>query len=330
MKKILAIAVATAISAPAMADLTLGGTYAFGYTNVDYDTPTTTYAIGSNTAGTAPTYTGTSNDTGSGFGTDTAAISLAAEHEFNGITVKGGISAGGLTRGSSAVTGENAFMSLSGDFGTVYMGEIEAGSGIRALGTAGAPVNNMEGEILGAAANIATIKYTAPAMGPVTLSVGSAQATGMGKGDDESSQSIAADVSVGMIKAKADYTTWQDDSSTDDRVRVSAMATFGMVSVGAGYENRNYVSNVVGSKERNQATMGVKVALSDATSIGAAYAKTETDAANSERNGYTVGFSHSLSSNMTLSGNYSDWEAQTSATTQNDAHKTNLVLSYSF
>ncbi len=35
MKKILAIAVVAAIAAPAMADMTIGGTYAFSYQAVD-------------------------------------------------------------------------------------------------------------------------------------------------------------------------------------------------------------------------------------------------------------------------------------------------------
>jgi hypothetical protein len=295
MKKILAIAVATAISAPAMADMTIGGTYAFGYTD---------------TAGDG------------GFGTDTAAISISASDELmEGVSIAGGISAGGLTRGASSVTGENAYMKLSGDFGSVTLAEVESGSGIRGLGQAGAPVNNMEGEILGAASNVTLIKYVAPAMGNVTVDLTHAQTTGMGTGDDTASNGIGATVKAGMFTVRADYTGWADDSSTDDRVRLSAKATFGAVSVGYGYEDRNY-SN---STERTNTILGLNYALSDATSVGAAVATTETTGS-AELSGTTVGLSHALSGNVSLSANYSDWE--TSATA--DEQKTNVILAYSF
>ena len=309
MKKILAIAVATAISAPAMADMTIGATYAFGYTNVEYDVPAAA-----------------ADDSGSGFGTDTAAINVSASTEVNGYTVTGKISAGGLTRGS-AVTGENAELTVSGDFGKVQAGEYELGSGIRALGTAGAPVNNMEGEILGAAANKAMVKYTAPAMGPVTLSVNMAQTLGMGTGDDTASTGVAAAISMGAVSAKVDYTSWQDNVTTaDDRIRAAVKVDLGSFAIGAGVDNTDAPNG--GTTEYTVA--GVNYIVSDATSVGVAYAKKETKAssgaATTSVDGYTVGFTTALSSNVSLNGNFSEWE--TSATA--DANKTNLIVSYSF
>jgi hypothetical protein len=296
MKKILAIAVATAISAPAMADMTIGGSYAFGYTDTAGD---------------------------SGFGTDTAAISISASDEvMEGVSIAAGISAGGFTRGASSVTGENAYMKLSGDFGSVTLAEVEAGSGIRGLGQAGAPVNNMEGEILGAAANVTIIKYVAPAMGAVTVDATHAQATGMGTGDDTSSNGLGATAKLGMVTVRADYTDWAEDSSTDDRTRVSAQLALGALTVGAGFENRSYDS----ANDRDQSIVGVSYALNDATKVGAVAVSTDTGTAATDLSGYSVGFSHSLSGNVSLSANYSDWE--TSATA--DEQKTNVVLAYSF
>ena len=294
MKKILAIAVATAIAAPAMADMTIGGTYAFGYTE---------------TAGDG------------GFGTDTAAISVSGAGEvMEGVAIKAGISAGGLTRGASAVTGENAYMTLSGDFGAVTLAEVESGSGIRGLGQAGAPVNNMEGEILGAASNVTLIKYVLPAMGAVTVDLSHAQTTGMGTGDDTGSNGIGATAKLGMVTARADYTAWAQDATTDDRVRVSAKADLGSFAVGYGYEDRNYSNNT----ERTNSIIGVSTTVGS-TAVGAAYVTTETTGA-AELSGWTVGLSQAIGGGLSLSANYSDWEA--SATT--DETKTNVILAYSF
>ena len=324
MKKILAIAVATAISAPAMADMTIGGTYAFGYTDTAGD---------------------------SGFGTDTAAISISASDEvMEGVSIAGGISAGGLTRGASSVTGENAYMKLSGDFGSVTLAEVEAGSGIRGLGQAGAPVNNMEGEILAAAANVTLVKYVAPAMGAVTVDVTHAQATGMGTGDDTGFISLGATAKLGAVTLRADYTDWSKDATTDDRTRVSAQVALGALTVGAGFESRAYeataataavqgVFNADGTvtaaaeavaatvdRDRDQSILGVSYALNDATKVGAVAVSTDSGTAATDLSGYSVGFSHSLSGNVSLSANYSDWE--TSATA--DEQKTNVILAYSF
>jgi hypothetical protein len=323
MKKILAIAVATAIAAPAMADMTIGGTYAFGYTE---------------TAGT------------SGFGTDTAAISVSGSGEvMDGVSVKAGISAGGMTRGASAVTGENAYMSLSGDFGTAYMGEVEAGSGIRSLGQAGAPVNTMEGEILGAAGNVTLIKYTAPAFGNVVADVSYAQATGMGAGEDAGSYGIGATATFGIVKVRADYTDWEKNAANTQRTRLSAQLDLGALKVGAGTETRGYKATsavtavaygfdatgavtgttAVAAKaayDRTNTIVGASYALSDATTVGAVVVSTDSETAATDLSGYSVGFAHNLGGNVSLSANYSDWETSQTAKEQ----KTNVILAYSF
>ena len=324
MKKILAIAVATAIAAPAMADMTIGGTYAFGYTE---------------TAGDG------------GFGTDTAAISVSGAGEvMEGVAIKAGISAGGLTRGASSVTGENAYMTLSGDFGAVTLAEVESGSGIRGLGQAGAPVNNMEGEILGAAGNVTLIKYVLPAMGAVTVDLSHAQPTGMGTGDDTGSNGIGASATFGALSVRADYTAWANDATTDDRTRVSAKLALGALTLGAGYETRRYdavsaVSAVAYSLnsttgaitgttavaaanayDRVNTIVGASYAVNEATTVGAVAVATDSETAATDLSGYSVGVSHTLGGGLSLSANYSDWE--TSATASEN--KTNVILAYSF
>jgi hypothetical protein len=299
MKKILAIAVATAISAPAMADMTIGGTYAFGYTDTAGD---------------------------SGFGTDTAAISIAASGEVvEGVSIKAGISAGGFTRGADAVTGENAYMTLSGDFGSVTLAEVESGSGIRGLGQAGAPVNNMEGEVLGAAGNISILKYVAPAMGAVKLDVAYAGSPAMGSGEEKGVYVFGATANLGNVTVRADYSDWESAASSVDRTRLSAQIALGALTLGAGVESRTYVDSATTTAgDRDNSILGASYAVSDATKVGVVYTDaTESDG--TEKDGYSLGMSHAFGGNLSLSANYSDWDVDAAS-----ENKTNVILAYSF
>ena len=219
-------------------------------------------------------------------------------------------------------------MKLSGDFGSVTLAEVEAGSGIRGLGQAGAPVNNMEGEILAAAANVTLVKYVAPAMGAVTVDVTHAQATGMGTGDDTGSNGIGASATFGAVKVRADYTDWASDATTNDRVRVSAsFAVTDALTVGYGYESREYsATSSAAAYDRDNTILGVAYAVSADTKVGAVYTTTDSGTAATDLTGYSVGFSQSLGGGLALSANYSDWEtSQTASET-----KTNVILAYSF
>jgi hypothetical protein len=326
MKKILAIAVATAIAAPAMADMTISGTYAYGWSNVDYETPTSTLSYATPTAANTVKTASSSNDTGSGFGVDTAAITVKASETLeNGMNVAASMTFDGITDGDG-VKGAASSLTLSGDFGTISMSNVEAGSPTRAMASVGAPVNNMEGEVLGAAVGGTSILgYTAPAMGDVTISaslVEAGQAAGeMGAGDDTSSSTVGAKYSANGLMVSADYTVWQDNSTYDDRTRLAATYGMGAIAVGYGYQK---VNDTDGS-DKVETTAGVSYQVSEATKVGAVYVTAE-DSASDKLSGYSVGFSTAIAGNVTLSGNYSDWETSAAA----DATKTNVVLAYSF
>jgi hypothetical protein len=289
MKKILAIAVATAIAAPAMADMTIGGTVAVGYQAVD--------------------------SADSGFGVDTAALSISGKTEVNGVAIAANMNVGGLAR-DAGVAGENASLVASGDFGSVLVGALEIGSGIRGLGQAGAPVNNMEGEILGAAVNLDIVKYTTPAMGPVKGYIIQAGGTGLATGDTGAVYVYGATGNLAGVTFAADYSDFT--SNNTDRTRVSAKYTAGAVTVGAGYETRDYVTY-----DRVQTIMGLNYAASDALNVGAVY--TTTDDQTTTRNGYSVGLSNNLGGGVSVSANYASWEGTTA-----DDNKTTVLVAYSF
>lgn len=335
-KQIIALAVAGAISAPAMADITLGADFAFGYEST------------SNSAD--------GTDDG-GFGWDTSEINLSSKTELdNGMTVSGSLGAEGFSRGST-VTGLNSSLAVSGDFGTIRGAVVEAGSGIRGLGGAGAPVNNMEGEVLIPAVNIDSVSYTTPMFGPVNIYVGHAEGgTTLGSGETGSSQQIGANLKVGMLTAKGDYTAWQDNSTSDDRIRVSAKVDLGSVAIGAGYEVRNFENGTIANaapytgdatptaaqsailtaiegtlKERTNTIVGISAPISDMTTLGLNYVEAEWEFSGNggttlEAKGWTVGIEHALSSNLSILANYSDWEDVLS----NDNTKTSILAAYSF
>ena len=178
-----------------------------------------------------------------GFGVDTSSVTFAASEDLGGgMSVSGSMTIGGINR-SSSITGENYAMTLNaGSMGSFSFQNVESGSGIRGIGSAGAPVNNMEGEILGAAANINVAKYTLPAMiDGVALSVNHVSGnTGMGAGDsngDSTSNGIAVDYAAGALTAKVDYTNYQVNSAGyTSKTRIAASYDMGMATVGFGSE----------------------------------------------------------------------------------------------
>ena len=220
MKKTLIALAAVAVTGAASAQVTLSGGFAYGYQTEK-----------------------SNNVTAKGFGVDTAAFTMAASEDLGGgLKLSGAMALGGLTRGDTP-TGENFTMALSGGFGSLLLGQIEIGSGIRGLASAGAPVNNMEGEILAGAANINVAKYTLPAMiDGVALSVNHVSGnTGMGAGDsngDSTSNGIAVDYAAGALTAKVDYTNYQVNSAGyTSKTRIAASYDMGMATVGFGSES---------------------------------------------------------------------------------------------
>ena len=179
-----------------------------------------------------------------GFGVDTSSVTFAASEDLGGgMSVSGSMTIGGINR-SSAITGENHAMTFNaGSMGSFSFQNVESGSGIRGIGSAGAPVNNMEGEILGAAANINVAKYTLPAMiDGVALSVNHVSGnTAMGMGDsngDATSKGIAVDYGAGALTARVDYTNYQGNTADyTSKTRVAASYDMGMAKVGFGSES---------------------------------------------------------------------------------------------
>ena len=302
MKKTLIALAAVAVTGAASAQVTLSGGLAYGYQTEK-----------------------SNNVTAKGFGVDTAAFTMAASEDLGGgLKLSGAMALGGLTRGDTP-TGENFTMALSGGFGSLLLGQIEIGSGIRGLASAGAPVNNMEGEILAAATTGTDIvKYTAPKMGDFTFSASHTEAKGLTTGMS-TGMPTAATVGVayasGPIAASVDTTNWSDNATWDDRYRVSGSYDLGVVKVGAGREALTTLANT----DVKLTMFGISAPLSANVTVGAVSVK--EDIAGVTRSGSSVGASYALSKRTSVSANTARWEV--TGQTVKDT-KTTMLLAHSF
>ena len=308
MKKTLVALAVLAASGASFAQVALTGEIAYGYQSQSLNGTKT-----------------------SGFGVDTAAFRMTATEDLGGgLKATAYISMGGLAR-SNTLGGEDMAISVSGGFGKVMGGAVEIGSGIRGLAQAGAPVNNMEGEVLGAAANSDIIKYTAPAMGGLTLSASLTENTGaasvaLGDGMEAGQQraiTVGGDYAAGALAAKLDMSSWSEGTA-DSRYRIAASYDFGAAKVGAGYEDAKTKAGV----STKQTMLGVSAPIGGALTIGAAFTRNDKSDANKVRDGLTYGLSYALSKRTTWNMNFTSWD--NAVTDTEKSTKTWMALDHTF
>ena len=330
MKKTLIALAAVAVAGAASAQVTLSGSVAYGYQATTSSTKAVTGVAGTAAKGYTDYVAAVAeakNVKASGFGVDTAAITMAASEDLGGgLKVSGSMTLGGITRGDTP-TGEDFKMVVSGGFGTVLLGQIEIGSGIRGLGQAGAPVNNMEGEVLAAATSgTDIIGYTAPKMGDFTFGISHTEnkglATGLSNGQ-VSALTPSVSYASGPLAAKLDYTDWDSDSTTvDSRYRISAKYDLGVAAVGAGYEN---IKGVTKAADTKLSIVGVNVPMGT-MSFGMVYVTNKTGTAET-RKGTSIGMQYNLSKRTNVTANYASWDSVVANTTDK---KTTILLNHSF
>jgi Gram-negative porin len=230
-KTLLALAVVAASGAAFAQTATLSGSYLFGYQS-------------NKIAGV----------TSAGIGTDTAAIALVATEDLGGgLKATAKVSLGGMMR-DGAGTGEDAFVSLSGGFGTLMMGTVETDDGL-ARARAGIPGLGLDGRVHSANPPIDVLGYTSPQLAPgVTVGYSyvdrgatgtsglAAGTTGPAAAQPSHTGNIA--YKAGPIDARFDVTSWTRQGAADvtsnknkNRFRVSGNYNFGVASLGLGYSS---------------------------------------------------------------------------------------------
>ena len=279
MKKILALAVVAAISTPAMADMTIGASTTFGW-------------IGDSL-------------TGEGFGTDGSSISLSGKETLeNGLTVSGAFGFENGAKGQ-AVAGTGSNMAVSGDFGTFKISNGTFGPYTESFGT-----DNFVGEFGVESAPLTVIAYTAPAMGPVTLVVDTAEG-----GVDAGAGAGAYDVQVTALLKAGDFAgrvAFKNVDAGSNRTRVGGSYNLGVAKIGASYQNQDGAYAYT--------SYGVTVPMG-ATTIGLSASKKEdkSAAAAADMNGTSLNVSHALSGNVTASVQYDKYDTAAGENTRTKA-----------
>ena len=239
---------------------------------------------------------------------------------FLGIRLRGreaNADAGTPADGADGIGARNAFVRLTGGFGSVMAGAISAPSGILAIGGAGAAgfkgVDDA-GELLDAEVNsVDLFEYRTPTMNGLNAfvqsvdSIGDAGQAGVSTAATTPSATVfGLSYSSGPIKALVDTTKFKRQASTstaDQRMRVSASYDLGVAAVGLGYQtNDNTLTDV------KQTLVGLNVPLNASLSAGINYVeratKTLATGVTVKNKGYEAGVNYSLSKRTTIAASY--------------------------
>ena len=173
-----------------MAQVTLSGKYAFAYQS-------TTTAAGVTTKG--------------GETTDGDIVFAATEDLGGGMSISASSALRLRGRTPGSTDGRDASMTLSGGFGKVMIGSIEAGNGILGLGGAGAPVIGLDdsAKTLSGASNIDLIRYYTPELAPgLTAYISSIEGVVGAGGSTSASTQVGVSYSAGALKVSGDVVNY--------------------------------------------------------------------------------------------------------------------------
>jgi len=218
---------------------------------------------------------------------------------------------------SDGIGARNAFVRLTGGFGSVMAGAVSSPSGILAIGGAGAAgfkgVDDA-GELLDAETNsVDLFEYRTPSMNGLNAFVQSVDSIGDAGQSGVSTTAATPSATVfglsysnGPINALIDTTKFQRNASTstaDQRLRVSASYNLGVATVGLGYQTNDNTTTDV-----KQTLVGLNVPLNASLSAGINYVErnTKTLATNVtvKNKGYEAGVNYSLSKRTTIAASY--------------------------
>lgn len=217
-----------------------------------------------------------------------------------------------VTDGESTGSGarpRDSSMYLTGGFGTVTVGAIEAGNGILPLVTAGGPTYiGLDGYsvtsagvvtngVLSGASNTDILQYTSPAFSGFTVKAAMLDKVGGGGAEAVSTSQDATLVGLnyanGPLSAALDVTNYGLNALTagaDSRTRVSANYNLGVAILGAGYQTAKNTAGVA----RKETAVGVSAPFG-AFNVGAVYATSKTDLVAGTNKGYDLAVQYNLS-----------------------------------
>jgi predicted porin len=311
-KKILVLAIAAAISAPAFADTTVYGLIDAAVVNTGGSTiQSDTQAVNDGLAGSR--------------------IGVKATEKLDNGLMAVGVLEYSVTpdTNTTTVAARQQMLALAGDFGTVATGYLQTagfdfGSKYDVVaGSAVSPLQNItngQGFYIGAKATASraqrALAYISPNMGGLVVAVNYSTAfaglgnTGLGTN--------AADTKVGATLLSADYakdafsvgavylaTNNATAGSNVTEYSLGASYNFGIATVKATYQDNSPNSNTTGTVTHNTATsVGATMAAGSGT-VAVSYAVSAMNAVNSNATGFTVAYLQGLSKTTTAYVAYS-------------------------
>ena len=311
-KTLLALAVVAASGSAFAQSATLSGNFTYGYAS--------SKVAGKSTAGLT---------------TDTAAIKLVATEDLGGgLKATAQVSLANMMR-DGAGTGEDAFVSLSGGFGSLMMGAVESDDGLSKARPG--PQWGLDGKVHSANTNIDVLGYTTPELAPGLRAYvsyvdrGATTGAGFGgtTGDASAQPSITGRViyATGPIDARADFTSWtrQDaagvaSNTNKNRFRIAGNYNLGMAKLGLGYMQ---LKRTTGTTVKE--VVATVAASFGATDVGLTY---ETfDNAGVKTKGFSLGAAYNLSKRTAVVAGLRQWKKDGAASNDNATH---LMVSHSF
>jgi len=268
------------------------------------------------------------------------------------------LAGGSLTDGNGARP-RDASVYVTGGFGTLTVGAIEAGNGILGLVTAGGPtyIGLDNGAQLAAASNVDLLSYRTPVMSGVSAVAMMIDAVGAGGAETASKQADAKVLGLnfanGPLSAAIDYTTYSANAYSvangiamyaptgttaaasaavqaaitaggvpDARTRMSANYDLGVARVGVGYQT---AKNAAGVK-KNETAYSVSAPFG-AFTVGGVFASSKTDGVAGSNSGYDLAVQYALSKRT-----YVALQSQSTKTvgTAGTATNTRVQLAHSF
>jgi len=140
-------------------------------------------------------------------------------------------------KGRQSVAAENTTMTLSGSFGTVLMGSLNASNGILGLGGAGGVGRGLDSNgMLDGDAGVDMIQYTSPElMKGLKVSINTAE-VGLGAGDGAvQSAGVGVSYSAGPLSVSFDNTTFSGYAAAADATARNSFCVLGGTTATAAY-----------------------------------------------------------------------------------------------
>ena len=306
MKKTLIALAAVAVTGVASAQVTLSGQLAYAWESTSSAAATSVKTSGLGVTDGNLTFKA-SEDLGGG-------MKISTSQEF-------------VSRGrDTTMAGRNATMSLSGGFGTLTVGSLEAGNGILGLGGAGAPVYGLDNGVqLAGAGNVDIAALTLPSMNGFTLSLKSIDGTAGGVSSNGGGVTvIQVQYAAGAFAADVDSTNYGGAfaAGAGKRTRMSASYDLGVAKVGFGVENNNKGN----AADRSERVLGVSMPMGNML-LGANFASSSTDGVAGNNTGTDLGVKYSLGKQTSVFVQYQTTKA---AGVTNSASKYRVKLHKAF